>query len=322
MGRWIRHDGSMSRPAGDPVASLHGLADQPFDVQRDRVLGAWDAFAAVCAATDLGRPSRLPGWTAHDVCVHIGDWDAPGTMDRLLTSARSGAAQSEAARSGADTDTANAAVVAAHRNATRDEVLGAIHRARNRIAAWFAAPDAPDGPAALGLAPTMSVIGPLPLLTVVSASAYELAVHALDLGPAGAPRPADRLLSAGLASLVDVTGVFAHRRGVRTALTAWTGSAGWQVRVGGTGWDTGPVSGRRPGGAVVEGDAAVLLDASAGRRAVPPLLAARTMRVHGLADLLALVPIVEEVPGLPGGPALRAAGRWVGGAGRLLRLDR
>jgi hypothetical protein len=35
-----------------------------------------------------------------------------------------------------------------------------------------------------------------------------------------------------------------------------------------------------------------------------------------------LAPIVAEVPGLPGGPALRAAARWVGGAGRLLRLGR
>jgi hypothetical protein len=46
------------------------------------------------------------------------------------------------------------------------------------------------------------------------------------------------------------------------------------------------------------------------------------MRVHGLADLVRLAPIVDEVPGLPGGPALKAAARWVAGAGRLLRLGR
>ena len=44
------------------------------------------------------------------------------------------------------------------------------------------------------------------------------------------------------------------------------------------------------------------------------------MRVHGLADIVRLAPIVDEVPGLPGGPALQAAARWVAGAGRLLRL--
>ena len=306
--------GSMSRPGDDAVPSPRGLADQPLAVQRDRVVAAWDAFAAVAAAADLDRPSRLPGWTGHDVCVHVGDWDNVSTMDALLASARAGAGPRP------DPDAANAAVVAAHRDAGRDEVLEAVRRSRDRIAAWFADPGAPDGPAALGRTPAMSVIGPLPLLTVVSASAYELAVHALDL--TGAPRPAAPLLSAGLASLVDVTGVFAHRRGLRTALTAWSGTAGWQVRVGAGGWVTEPVSGRRPAGAAVEGDAAVLLDASAGRRAVPPLLATRAMKVHGLADLVALAPIVEEVPGLPGGPALQAAGRWVGGAGRLLDFGR
>jgi len=78
----------------------------------------------------------------------------------------------------------------------------------------------------------------------------------------------------------------------------------------------------RPPGAAVEGDAAVLLDASAGRRAVPALLASRAMRVHGLADIVRLAPIVDEVSGLPGGPALGAAARWIAGAGRLLRLGR
>jgi hypothetical protein len=33
-------------------------------------------------------------------------------------------------------------------------------------------------------------------------------------------------------------------------------------------------------------------------------------------------PIVEDAPGLPGGPALKAAAGWVAGAGRLLRLGR
>ncbi|HEX8803898.1 MAG TPA: TetR/AcrR family transcriptional regulator, partial [Acidimicrobiales bacterium] len=60
--------------------------------------------------------------------------------------------------------------------------------------------DATDGPRALGLAPVMSAVGELPLLTVVNASGYELGVHALDLGV----RPDDRLLDAGLAALAHV----------------------------------------------------------------------------------------------------------------------
>ncbi len=296
--------GSMSRPG------RAGLASLPLAEQRDRVLASWDGFVAAAEEVDLDRPSRLPGWTGHDVLVHVGDWPGVATLDALLAGARSGTVAPPY-----DPDAVNAAVVGAHRDVPRAEVLAAVRRSRDRLAGWFDAADAADGPRALGLAPVMSAVGELPLLTVVNASGYELAVHALDLGV----RPDDRLLDAGLAALVDVTGVFAHRRGLRSSLTAWTDPSGWQVRTDRDGWVTTTVR-ERPPGAVVEGDAAVLLDASAGRRAVPALLATRTMRVHGLADIVRLAPIVDEVPGLPGGAALKAAARWVAGAGRLLRL--
>jgi Mycothiol maleylpyruvate isomerase N-terminal domain len=303
--------GSMSRPVRDPATSPTGpagLATGALPAQRDRVLAAWDGFRAAATEAELDRPSRLPGWTGHDVAVHIGDWDGPTALDRLVAQARTGVVADPP-----DTDRVNAAAVAAHRTASRADVLGALERSRQGVADWFAS----DGPEALGRVTVMSVVGPLPLLTVVNAGAYELAVHALDLGGAA---PAE-LLDAGLAALVDVTGVFAHRRGLRTSLTAWTGRRGWQVRTDADGWRTTAVAARPPG-AVVEGEPAVVLDASAGRRAVPPLLASRALRVHGLPDILRLAPIVDEVPGLPGGPALTAAARWVGGAGRLLRLGR
>src|SRR4051812_41178883 len=246
----------MSRPVPVPAAGRAGLADLPLDEQRDRVLAAWDGFLALATATDLGRPSRLPGWSRHDVVVHVGDWGGSTALDRLLDQARSGTPGPLI-----DTDAANAAVVAAHRDAGREDVLGAVKRTRQRVADWFDDADAPDGPRALGRATVMSVVGPLPLLTVVNAGAYELAVHALDLGE----RPSGALSDAGLAALVDVTGVFAHRSGLRTALTAWTGSTGWQVRTDRDGWATHQLD-ARPQGAAVEADAVTLLDASAGRR--------------------------------------------------------
>ena len=314
----------MSRAGGT------GLAEGPLTEQRDRVLGAWDGFRALAATADLDRPSRLPGWSGHDVVAHLGAWPdpapgappdgaaAPGatTLDRMVRQARSGVPERH---DPGRTDRLNAAVVAAHRDATREDLLAALDRGRERLARWFAEPDAPDGPRALGGRLVDSVVGPLPLLTVVAASGYELAVHALDLA---GPPPAPALLDAGLAALLDVTGVFAHRRGLRTTLTAWTGDRGWQVHADPTGWRTVPVTGRRPPGAAVTGEPAVLLDVSAGRRQVPALLVTRALRVHGLAEVLRLAPIVEEVPGLPGGPALRAAARWVGGAGRLLSVVR
>jgi Mycothiol maleylpyruvate isomerase N-terminal domain len=298
--------GSMSRPR------RAGLASLPLGDQGDRVLASWDGFLSAADDVDLDRPSRLPGWTGHDVLVHLGDWPGVVTLDTLLAEARSGRVASPY-----NPDTVNAAVVAAHRDLSRTDVLEAVRRSRNRLAAWFDAPDATDGPRALGLARVMSAVGELPLLTVVNASGYELAVHALDLGV----RPDDRLLDAGLAALVDVTGVFAHRRALRSSLTVWAGRSGWQVRTDRDGWVTAAVR-ERPPGAAIEADAAVLLDASAGRRAVPALLASRTMRVHGLADIVRFAPIVEDAPGLPGGPALKAAAGWVAGAGRLLRLGR
>lgn len=312
--------GSMSR---DPA----GLATDPLDLQRDRVLAAWAGFIEAVAGADLSAPSRLPGWTGHDVAVHIGDWDEATTLDRLVAQARSGTVVAPW-----DPDAVNARVVAAHRDASRADVLAALERSRQGVAAWFGS----SGPAELGWVTVMSVVGPLPLLTVVNAGAYELAVHALDIvaGPAasgpdraaGSSRPGHAasfhaLLDAGLAALVDVTGVFAHRRGLRTALTAWTGDRGWQVRTDAAGWRTTAVTARPPG-AVVEAPTAVLLDASAGRRSVPPLLASRTLKVHSLPDILRLASIVDEIPGLPGGPALRTAARWVGSTGRLLRLGR
>ena len=68
-----------------------------------------------------------------------------------------------------------------------------------------------------------------------------------------------------------------------------------------------------PAWPVVQGRAAELLDASAGRRAVPPMLARRELRLHHVTGLLALAPIVEAVPGLPGGSALRVAVRHLRG---------
>ena len=163
--------------------------------------------------------------------------------------------------------------------------------------------------ATIGQRRVRSVLGPLPLTTLVGAGAYELAVHALDLAPAGAPaavrepalrrpRVAGRHHRRAGGPLRDLD----HRSELRLA----RGRAGPSPHVPGA-WTTielpdvpaGVVGGGRPGG----GPARRL------RRPprVPAMLARRELRLHHVAGLLSLAPIVEAVPGLPGGSALRLA---------------
>ncbi|CAN5594687.1 hypothetical protein BH24ACT13_BH24ACT13_02830 [soil metagenome] len=290
------------------------------------IVAAWNAFLAVAERADLTAASRLPGWTGHDVCVHLGGWPEHRTLDRMRAAARR--RKPATPHPGVDTeaepaahpDDVNEHLVAAHRGAHRDEVLNALREARDSVADFLPTPEA----ARLRRRPVPSPLGPLPLLTLVHASTYELAVHAADLRPCGGGEPDDALLQAGLGSLVDVTGALAARQGRAVAVTARTPTGGWTVRSGDSGgWRTV----RREAaeavlptdGVVVEGSPATLLDVSAGRIAVPPLLLRRELRLHDIPGLLELAPIVEAVPGLPGGLALRAAAGYVGGAGRLLR---
>ena len=144
-------------------------------------------------------------------------------------------------------------------------------------------------------------------------------MHALDLRPSGARPTRPSLLSAGSASLVDTTGALAARCELTATAACVSPQGGWAFAAVPGAWTTLELPEMPDAWAVVEGDAADLLDASAGRRAVPPMLGRRDLRLHHVAGLLALAPIVEAVPGLPGGPALRAAVHNVRGFTRLLR---
>src|SRR3712207_9050190 len=67
-----------------------GMADAGRDTVGPMVLGAWDAFLEQAADVDLERPTRLPGWRAHEVCVHLGLWDDHAALPDLIASARTG----------------------------------------------------------------------------------------------------------------------------------------------------------------------------------------------------------------------------------------
>jgi hypothetical protein len=272
------------------------------------VLHAWDAFLAQAAEVDLDRSSRLRGWRAHEICVHLGCWDDHEALADLIASARTGGTGTPP-----DVDAVNARVTEAHRNASRDQVLTALRRNRDATARYLA-----EEPTALDTAPTVSVVGRLPLLSVLLGQAYELAVHGLDLLSCGAPPPPPDVLQSGLAALADVTGALAASCGITGGVTLATPEGGWAFAADATGWTVL----RTPAGAVsgpaVEASTTVLLEAASGRINPVPAVATRQLRVHEIAGLLQLAPIVQKVPGIPGGPILQLAARTMGGAGGLI----
>jgi uncharacterized protein (TIGR03083 family) len=295
------------------VERRQGLADAGRDRVSGMVLGAWDAFLAQAERVDLSGPSRLPGWRAHEICVHLGCWEDHTAMADLIASARAGGAGSQP-----DPDAVNARVTAAHRSASRDEVLAALHRNREATVRYLG-----DEPAELDTAPTVSVVGRVPLLSVVLGQAYELAVHGLDLVSCGAEPPPAEVLQSGLAALTDVTGALAASCGITGRVTLATPDGGWSFAADPDGWVVRSVPGGTHEGPAVEGPADLLLEAASGRINPVPAVATRKLKVHDVGGLLQLAPIVQQVPGIPGGPILQLAARTVGGPaaalGRLFR---
>src|SRR3712207_7318821 len=157
----------------------HGMGDAGRDEVAGMALPAWDAFIERAETVDLDRASRLSGWRAREICVHLGCWPDHTAMADLIASARAGGAGTPP-----DVDATNARVTAAHRDASRDDVLAALRRNREATARYLA-----EEPVELDTAPAVAVVGRLPLLSVVLGQTYELAVQGLDLVPCGAPPP-------------------------------------------------------------------------------------------------------------------------------------
>src|SRR4051795_11240874 len=233
------------------------MADAGRDEVGAMVLGAWDVFLEQAESVGLSRPSRLAGWRAQEICVHLGCWDDHTAMADLIASARAGGTGTPP-----DVDAVNARVTAAHRNASRDDVLAALRRNREATARYLA-----DEPVELDTAPTVSVVGRLPLLSVVLGQAYELAVHGLDLADAGAPPVPSSVLQSGLAALADVTGALAASCGIDGGATLATPEGGWRFAADGDGdgWTVTHVLPGAVSGAAVEAPADVLLEAASGR---------------------------------------------------------
>ncbi|MFC1429641.1 hypothetical protein ACEZDB_03100 [Streptacidiphilus sp. N1-3] len=264
-----------------------GVATGPPEQLRARLLGAWDALLPLAGGL---APERL------GALAELGSWPERPVLARLLAQAGGEEAGPEAARQD-------------HARDGRDAVLAALERAGRRVAGAL---DAIEADPPLGLTVLESPLGPLPLLTQVHAMAHELALAAIGSGADPVP---EAITDAGVAALVDVVGALAHRQGLRAAAGVWgPGSGGWSFRADPDGWETlgGPAD--VPG---VEGAAATVLGVPNGRAALPSLLARGELRLHRIGGLMALAPLVEQVPGLPGGALLRRAVGAVGLLGRL-----
>ena len=297
------------------------MATGPARELRSRVLGAWDALLDLAA--ESGRDELGP-------LADLGSWPERPVLERLIAQAKAGAGavgasgtQAEA-RAGAESWAAGAGAEAGarvdHGGDGREAILEALGDARARVADALTLTERRP---ALALVELDSALGPLPLLTQVHAMCHELALAALRLpgtgAGAGEPVLPGPVGDAGVAALVDVVGALAHRQGLRARAAVWDRTAGgWQFQADGTGWTTTSCPETPPPGVPgIEGAAATVLGVPSGRAALPALLARGDLRLYRIGGLMALAPLVEQVPGLPGGALLRRAVGVVGLLGRL-----
>lgn len=290
-----------------PDPGEQGLVTRDLAALGEDTVAAWDLFLDVAADVDLDATARAKGWTAREVIVHVGAWDEGRRLADILADAHAGRERE------VDHDAIVAGVLAAHGGAGRAEALAAIRRGRDEAAEWFSSPTAPEE--ARLVAP--SLLGPLPVGTLVHATAYQLSVAALDLVPAGA-RPPEGLLTRGLTALVDSAGALAARAGVTASIAALTPQArvGSGARDGS--WRTAPIGRQQAAGPAIEGDVSTVLDVTSGRAAAPVAYARGDLRTTDLTGLLRMARVMGSVAGLPGGDALRRALVVMDGVGGLL----
>jgi uncharacterized protein (TIGR03083 family) len=286
------------------AASQQGLLDHGDYDLAGVVLESWDAFLALVDDADLSASTRLKGWTVRDVAVHLGTWDGESALTQVLQSLRSGDAGTVL-----DPDAFNARVLREHEDASDEDVRAALAASRDDVAALLKSDEGGER----GGDPVASVLGPMPLLTVVHAGCYELAVHALDIADAVDGTCPPVLLRHGVAALTDSTGCLAAREGIDATIGINAKESPWAFTAHADGsWTTDRIVGDAHGPRV-SGSAEDLLEASAGRADPVRLVTLRQLKIKHLGGLLALTPIIDQVPGLPGGRALKVAAKSLGG---------
>jgi hypothetical protein len=297
----------------EPEPHEHGLASGDLDALADRINRAWSLFADLVGEADLEAPSRKHGWLGRDVVAKVGEWEFGRRIDHMLADAHDGDADYY------DADAIDEEVRRRAAELPLEEVLAAVERARATTARWLAS----DGPTTWGLVHTSSPLGPLPVLTVMNAMAYQLSIATLDLAPCGVQPPQD-LMHIGLTALVDTTGALAGRAHVTGSFTAVTPELIVGVGTRGGHWRTAFLDEDPHHGPGVAAPAHVVLDVTSGRANVGHLYRTGELRVHDLAGMVRLAPVLDGIPGIPPlgavGRALNLVDAAVGGLlGRFRR---
>lgn len=293
-----------------PEAGSRGLASADPTEALTVVKAAYLGAAALARRLDLDAPSRCRGWSRRDVLVHLGAWDEHQVFERLLDDARRGRIHEVD-----DADGRNALVVAAHSDAGAEDVAQALERAAGRAEAFLTSAEAET----LGRRFCNSPVGPLPVTGILVASAYEVAVHTLDVAQREEIPP--EVLDAGVAALVDTTGALVAREELNATFSVRTPDSTWVCGSHGSDWTTIRLAAEvdsQPGWPGVHGHAADVLEAASGRVNPTHLLISRRLHIHDVPALVALLPALESVPSLAGSLAARTALRTLGQTGRLV----
>jgi len=267
------------------------------------VAQSWALFAAMVDDVDLDAVSRAKGLLAREVVIPLGAWDDNRPLAQLLDEARRGVVGEH--DQGALVD----AVRIAHRDEPDEAIREAIRRQGDEMEHFLYGDDVER----LGALPVASMLGTLPVATFLHAATYPLATSALDLEQAGARVP-DALLDNGLLGLVDTIGALAARQGITASIAAITPRGIVATGASAGSWttarlDADTLEGTLPEavGPSVEGTARLILDITSGRADIPTVVRRKEAAIHDLTGLLALTPVVEQVPGIPGRSALVAA---------------
>lgn len=285
-------------PALVPAHGEQGLLSGGLAEIERRTLAAWDIFIAAAEKVDLAGGTRSRSKRGGDLLVGVGRWPDSRGIPEMVADGYSGRIATT------PHETLQKTLLANYAGSSRERVMAALQEARDEAKGWFADPAAAQEAELI----TPSLLGPLPVATVVHAAVFQLAVTARDLVPAGAP-PNPELDVLGLTALVDSTGAVAARLQATASITSINeaGRVGTGAVAGS--WRTAELGPDDESGPAVEAPVGLLLDLAAGR--IDFIQVARKVRVHQPRGLLAISVILDDMPELPGGEVLRRAGRLV-----------